>query len=67
MIQSSHFLTDFVLVCLCFTGLIACYKNLKFHVRGVHMNALQFGVAKIWKSSVVLHINSMKYHARLHL
>ena len=54
MIQSSRFLTDCILVCQCFTGLIACYKNFKFHLRGVHVNALRFGVAKIWKSSVPL-------------
>ena len=30
-----------------------CYKNFKFHVIGVHVNALLFSVAKIWKSSVV--------------
>ena len=52
MIQSSCLLIDFILVCQCFTGLMECYKNFKFHVIGVHMNALCFGVAKIWKSSI---------------
>ena len=43
---------DFILVCQCFTCCIACYRNFKFHVIGVHVNTLRFGVAKIWKSSV---------------
>ena len=47
--QEQRLLIGFILVCQCFTGLMACYKNLKFHVIGVHVNALRFGVAKIWK------------------
>ena len=31
---------------------MACYENFKFHMISVHVNALRFGVAKIWKSSV---------------
>ena len=49
MIQSSRFYTRVV-------GVMACYKNFKFHVIGVHVNALRFGVAKIWKSSVHKHL-----------
>ena len=52
MIQPSPLLIDFILVCQCFSGRMACYRNFKFHVIGVHVNALRFGVAKIWKSSV---------------
>ena len=52
MIQPSGLLIDFVLVCQCFTGLMARYRNFKLHVIGVHVNALRFGVTKIWKSSV---------------
>ena len=38
MIQSSHLLIDFILVCQCFTGLMVCYKNFKFHVMDVHVS-----------------------------
>ena len=37
---------DFILVCQCFTGLMACCKNLKFHVIGVHVNALRLWCCK---------------------
>ena len=56
IIQSSRLLIDFILVCHCFTGRMACYRNFKFHVIGVHMNALRFSAAKIWKSSVSVHV-----------